>query len=231
LTFFVLVATFLLVTVLSLPYWAARPDEFFENIMVEAHGLVFDLFVIGFFLTFFNKLGERDREIKRYNEEIGDYRGWDEKEATYRTVGLIRRLNNMAVTDIDLHNTFLQGADLRNADLHRADLRDADLHRADLHRADLRGADLRGAHLDGADLHNTDLRGADLVDTHLTKARYNDATRWPADFTPPGSAINTDHHRLSGANLRDVGLTGAHYNKRLANEALLHDLLNDEPDH
>jgi hypothetical protein len=150
-------------------------DEFFENIMVEAHGLVFDLLVIGFFLAFFNKLGERDREIKRYNEEIGDYRGWDEKEATYRTVGLIRRLNNMDVTDIGLHNTFLQGADLRGADLRGADLR---------------GADLRDAHLDGADLRNANMWGAILTDTNLTRVRYNNATRWPTGFAPSVGTIN-----------------------------------------
>jgi uncharacterized protein YjbI with pentapeptide repeats len=83
----------------------------------------------------------------------------------------------------------------------RADLRCADLRGAKLLDADLRGADLRGANFQETDLdHITGLvsitiedgpagRPGRVVSTYgldpkLTGARYNDRTRWPADFDP-----------------------------------------------
>lgn len=61
------------------------------------------------------------------------------------------------------------GLSLRGRDLRGEDLRDAFLDNVDLSDTDLRGVDLSGASLDGA---------------HLLGARYDAATRWPADFDP-----------------------------------------------
>lgn len=105
----------------------------------------------------------------------------------------------------------LGNADLRGADLRGADLTGADLHGADLRGADLRRADLRGAYMDDADLslallHGTDLRGTvlgrgslghDGGDPELTwfynpafsRARADDQTRWPIDFSCVGKDI------------------------------------------
>lgn len=65
-----------------------------------------------------------------------------------------------------------------------ARLKGARLHLASLTGADLRGVDLTCAQLNGADLAGADLRGANLRGAILTDARYDAATRWPADFDP-----------------------------------------------
>jgi uncharacterized protein YjbI with pentapeptide repeats len=213
------ILSLIIVTLLSLPFWLADYCAFFENVMVEAHGLLFDLLILGIFLTWLSERAEQRREqlrqqdqrnltIQRYQEEIDDYRGWDEKEAMYRITGLIRRLNKLNAAPINLHRTFLSRADLssislKGADLYKADLRSAILYEADLHnaklyrailgganlyQADLRGADLRSADLEGADLYRADLRGANLYFANLRGADLR----------------GTD---LRGADLRDTKLT------------------------
>lgn len=126
-----------------------EPD-FWVNILVESHGMLLDLFLIGVFLFWLQRRSADNREkklrIKRYEEEIDDYRGWDEKEAMYRIVGNIKRLNKEGVSKIDLRGCFLE-------------------------RADLRGAKLQGAQLQGAWLLGTILKGACLKEAQLQGAR------------------------------------------------------------
>jgi uncharacterized protein YjbI with pentapeptide repeats len=84
----------------------------------------------------------------------------------------------------DLEGAYLVGANLRWAYLVEANLRRADLEGADLQGADLRRADLRWADLTEANLRWADLRRANLTGADLTGASHNQATKWPADFTP-----------------------------------------------
>jgi len=45
-------------------------EEFFKNIVVEAHGMLFDIFIIGVFIFALHKIGEkrlkRELKIERY---------------------------------------------------------------------------------------------------------------------------------------------------------------------
>jgi hypothetical protein len=123
--------------------------EFLDSVLVEAHGLLFDIFVFGILIVFFNKMGEKRRNTKRWQEEIDDFRGWDEKEATFRIVGNIKRLNRNGITDINLRGCFLSEANLWQAELKLANLVGADLNEANLFKANLKGVDFEGANLRG----------------------------------------------------------------------------------
>jgi uncharacterized protein YjbI with pentapeptide repeats len=175
--------------------------NFLENILVEAHGMLLDILVIGIFILWLNRLGDKRLEIRRYQEEIEDFRGWDSDEAGYRIAGNIKRLSRNGITDIRLERchlvkvnltgadlraanlsranlssaylrgTNLSGVNLRGANLSSAHLRRANLSSAHLRYADLRGADLRNARLEGANLHNANLSRANLYHAALSRTR------------------------------------------------------------
>lgn len=199
--------------------------EFLNSILVEAHGLLFDIFVFGILIVFFNKMGERRRNIKRWQEEIDDFRYWREKEATFRIVGNIKRLNRNGNTYIDLYDCFLKEANLSEADLRGAFLFGANLRGANLIRANLRGAvffganlervalydvnleittlygaDLRGAFLGYANLEGANLEDADLRGANLRGANLKEASLYRADLRGAN---------LRGANLKEAYLGGA----------------------
>jgi BTB/POZ domain-containing protein KCTD9 len=187
--FFVLLISTLLVISITISYFEYK-DTFYEGVMVEAHGMLLDIAVIGVLILWLSQLGEKRREIKRYLEEIDDFRGWKSKEAGYRIAGNIKRLNRHGITQINLsqcylNSTDLNGIKLRGAILQKAKLRGAELWEADLQGADLRGAELEGAILRWGNLQKADLRGAELEGTKL----------WGAD--------------LKGADLQDANLKGA----------------------
>jgi BTB/POZ domain-containing protein KCTD9 len=163
---------------------------FFENIMVEAHGMLLDILVIGLFILWLNKLGEKRLENRRYHEEIDDFRYWHSEEAAYRIAGTIKRLNRNGVSSINLAYCYLARIILYEANLEDADLGDANFEGTVLGRANLEGAFLGRANLKGADLAWANLKGADLMDANLKGAILGGAN-------------------LKGANLEGANLEGA----------------------
>jgi hypothetical protein len=94
------------------------------------------------------------------------------------------RFKGAYLQDVDLEGATLQEADLSGASLYQAKLRGADLHGAILTGADLSYADLRDAILIKADLRGAVFTGADLLGAKLDDIQTDQATIWPAGFTP-----------------------------------------------
>jgi uncharacterized protein YjbI with pentapeptide repeats len=167
-----------------------------KDVLIEAHGLLFDILFFGLLIAFYShrkdkeeeKSRERERRaslIQRYQEEIDDFRYWSEREAAFRIVGNIRRLNKLGVTSINLSNCSLRGMLLEGLRLAGARMEYIDLSHARILEVDLRGADLQGANLSHCFIADVDLNQADL--------RY--ATL---------EASMVAHASMQGADLRDV---------------------------
>ncbi|MBT3320723.1 MAG: pentapeptide repeat-containing protein [Anaerolineae bacterium] len=169
---------------LSSPFY---DNEFLENVLVEAHGMLFDVLLLGVLVAWLNQGGKKQRTIKRYQEEIADYLGWHEPEATFRISGNIKRLNREGVSKINLAGAYLRRAKLSRANLAEADLSGADLSGAKLYYANFSGADFYAANLSKANLCQADLReaylgqanfcGADLSEANLIGAKFNRTKR------------------------------------------------------
>jgi uncharacterized protein YjbI with pentapeptide repeats len=89
----------------------------------------------------------------------------------------------------NLSGAHLQKAQLAHSVLNNCDLQAADLTGANLSRTYLGCADLRRAVLCGARLSGAYLGGASLEEADLTGIVYDERTRWPDGFTPPGSRV------------------------------------------
>jgi BTB/POZ domain-containing protein KCTD9 len=146
---------------------------FLQNIMVEAHGMVLDILVIGLFILWLNKLGEKRLENKRYQDEIDDFRAWKSEEAAHRIAGSIKRLNRNGVSLIDLSDCYLARANLRQADFSGADLRGAIFTAADLRGADLWFAHFLYARLEGANFRESkNLTEIQIQSAYITRLAH-----------------------------------------------------------
>lgn len=85
-----------------------------------------------------------------------------------------------------LHDANLAGAWLNGANLDLAELHNANLAGAHLNEANLNGAAFGGADLCGADMTNArNVKIKNGLRTHyFTKAKYDDATKFPDGFDP-----------------------------------------------
>lgn len=221
-TFFVYVAVALGIVIVLIDYYTCNlyNSEFWENVLVEAHGMWMDIILFGIILTLYERFTDEHKEIKKLHEQIDDYRGWNEPEATYKIVGCIKRLNKKGVTMINLNDCFLEGANLegvnlRGSNLDCANLKKATLINVNLKYTRLRGANLQESYLTDANLYKADLKKANLRKANLAETNLQEATLNGADLKEAilykanlkgAVLIEAD---LKQADLREVNLEGA----------------------
>src|SRR5438128_2001777 len=113
----VLVVVAIIVIGLSLDYYINEFDTFIQQVLAEAHGMIFDIAVIGILIFWLNQNGEMRQRIRTYKDEIDDFRLWESEEAAFRTVGNIKRLNRHKIHEINLVNCYLAKTNLNYVNL------------------------------------------------------------------------------------------------------------------
>jgi uncharacterized protein YjbI with pentapeptide repeats len=210
----------LVVIALSLPHYLNRFDVFFPQILVEAHGMLFDVAVIGILIFWLNKIGEERRRIKTYLDEIDDFRLWESDEAAFRTVGNIKRLNQNKIYNINLVNCYLAKTNLSHVNLTASNLNSSNLSSANLVGCILENARLNQTNLENAQLNQVNLShsfasGAIFKDAVLIKANFENAFLIKTDFT---------NAFLMEAKLRGCHVTGATFTNANLYKADLRDI-------
>ena len=201
----VLLILTILVLSLSFTYYINDFHNFWGQVLAEAHGMLFDIAIIGMLLYWLNKNGEKRLRIRMYKDEIDDFRLWESDEAAFRTVGNIKRLNRNKIYNINLVNchlartnlsyTVLKESNMNNANLTGANLLQCNLENARLNQANLENANMNQARMLGAYASGANFKDAVLIKTNLERAFLI-----KADFT---------NAFLMEADLRGAFLTGA----------------------
>lgn len=92
-----------------------------EGIWVEAHGMFFDILILGLFFTIYDQFIVKKREeIEKLQSEIDAYRFWKEPEAAHRIRDVIVKLNKLGISRINLNGCFLKGTTLLEGSLERS---------------------------------------------------------------------------------------------------------------
>ncbi len=211
------------------------------GVWVEAHGMFFDLLILGLLLAIYNFYRERKYKINHYREQIDDFRYWDEPEATYRIAGVLKRLDKLEVQNIDISNcrlsnsnlgglnlkfanisnanlshtklgqANLEKANISNADLSHTKLGYANLEKANMNSAKLFAASLLGANLIYADLRNADLRGIEIIG--FTPVIDMDLSDFYLDYViKPNNYHNYQPKTIELSPIPDANLKGVYLN-------------------
>lgn len=213
-SFVVLVIISFIVLGLSYPYYRYNFYEFYGQVLAEAHGMIFDIAVIGILILWLNKSGEERLRIKTYKDEIDDFRLWKSEEAAFRTVGNIKRLNVYKIYNINLVNCYLSRTNLNYCILKEANLNSADVSASQLIDCDFSNARLNQTNFESSTLNQSNLSfayasGANFKDSFLIKAQMGNAYFIKANFTG-AFLMEAD---LQGACLTGADLTGANLYK------------------
>lgn len=204
--------------------------HFQENILVEIHGMFFDLLIIGVFSTWLIEIGRKriqkqlqemqfQQLIKNYEDEIDDFRAWESDEASHRIRGIIFRLNKLGVKNFDLYRCYLKKAELRKADIlnsclietnfEDANLTEANLSGSNFHKVNLQGANLTKANLqNGRLIEDSNLREAKIVESNLSNANLSNAILIEANI----ENSNFQNSRLINANLEEAMICTSNFN-------------------
>mgnify|MGYP001793692970 CR=1 FL=1 len=197
-----------IVLALSFKYYLQDFDTFFGQVLAEAHGMLFDIAVIGILIFWLNKNGEVRQRIRTYRDEIDDFRLWESEEAAFRTVGNIKRLNRHKINEINLVNCHLSRTNLNYVNLKGSNLNSSDVSNAFLIETNLENTRLNQTNLENSNLNQALLMGAyasgaNFKDAYLIKAQLQNAFLIKTDFS---------NAFLMEADLTGCYLTGADFN-------------------
>lgn len=204
-TSFVLLFVTIIVIALSLKYYITEFDSFWAQVLAEAHGMIFDIAVIGILIFWLNQKGEQRQRIRTYKDEIDDFRLWESEEAAFRTVGNIKRLNRNGIYEINLVNCYLARTNLNYVNLQSSNLNSANISNSSLIETNLENTRLNQTNLENSNLNQADLKGA-----YASGSNFNDAFLIKANFEN-AFLIKTSFRNafLMEANLRNSYLMGA----------------------
>lgn len=203
-----------------------------DGILVESHGMLFDIILFGILLTVYEAITEKQRRIQSLKDQLESFRGWYGEEAAFRVWYVISELEKLGNKDVDfsklhlgklkmeiieaevskkVHIVCLRDADLRNANLKRAQLQESDLERVQLQKADLRKAQLQKANLQGANLQYANLSEADLSRSNLRKAYLYEVNLEKANLKSADlQGVNLAFSTLAKADLNSTNLEDGH---------------------
>lgn len=184
----VLIIVTIVVLGLSLPYYLNEFDTFIQQVLAEAHGMIFDIAVIGILIFWLNQNGEIRRRIRTYKDEIDDFRLWESEEAAFRTVGNIKRLNRHKIHEINLVNCHLPRTNLNYANLAGSNMNSANISQSSLIESTLENARLNQTNFENSNLNQANLKGAyasgaNFKDAFLIKAHFENAFLIKANFS------------------------------------------------
>ena len=203
----VLLIVSIIVVGLSLSYYINEFDTFIVQVLAEAHGMIFDIAVIGILIFWLNQNGEIRRRIRTYKDEIDDFRLWESEEAAFRTVGNIKRLNRHKIHEINLVNCHLPRTNLNYANLAGSNANSANISQSSLIESNLENARLNQTNFENSNLNQANLTGAyasgaNFKDAFLIKAHFENAFLIKANF---------NNAFLMEANLQNCYLMGADF--------------------
>jgi len=203
----VLLLITLIVMALSLKYYLVDFSNFWPQILVEAHGMIFDIAIIGILLFWLNQNGETRQRIRTYKDEIDDFRLWESDEAAFRTVGNLKRLNRHGIYEINLVNCYLARTNLNYVNLKGSNLNSANLSNSSLIESNLENTRLNQTNLENSNLNQINLRGA-----YASGSNFNDAFLIKAQLEG-AFLIKTSFKNafLMEANLQNSYLMGADF--------------------
>lgn len=204
---FVLLCLSVLVLSLSYGYYKYDFYDFWGQVLAEAHGMLFDIAVIGILIYWLNERGQKRQAIRTYKDEIEDFRTWQSEEAAFRTVGNIKRLNREKIYSIDLVDCYLTRTNLSHVMLKSANLNSANVTYANLIECNMEGARLNQTNFEGSNLNQAHLThayasGASFKDTYLIKANLQSAFLIKSDF---------ENAFMMEADLRGAYVVGANF--------------------
>ncbi|BAO56197.1 pentapeptide repeat-containing protein [Nonlabens marinus] len=165
----------------------------YHDILVEFHGLVFDLFVFGILITLYDAYKDRkdsrqrertkiENDVERYKEELDDLRGWRSDEAKFRIQGIAKRLLKLNESKLDLsnchlkttsitdnltnfHNWNFSGADLSLNIFIDKDFQDVNFTGAQFNNSSFGLCNLKGCKFDKAEIETLNFNKCDLSST------------------------------------------------------------------
>lgn len=200
--------------------WGLYNRDFFENLLVEMHGSIFDLIVVGVILYWFQLKKEERGRLNRAKEDLESLKFYYGKDSSFRFYSALRHLlslgpkkveipeadfNHLKIDDLHLsdsnliatnfYKSILSGVKLEFCDLEAANFIDSEIKKSTFIKTNLKRARFINAKLNGMNFKECDIRGANFKNAELKSANFR--------------GVDCSQVNFKGANLRSSNFLGA----------------------
>ncbi|WP_157686999.1 pentapeptide repeat-containing protein [Pseudomonas alkylphenolica] len=193
---------------------------FWENYLVELHGMVLELAVVGGLILWLDSRRTGRSEIKRQLEDLSDYALLDAPEINLKKIGILKRLNDARVTNFNVANLSVFGMLLNNFEARNGKLIGLKVEQGVLKNVLFDGVMMRSSNFEGCEIKNSRFvgsnllkskfkgavcRGASFERTILERCDFTDCDLQSANF----KGADMRGVKFDGANLKQCSLMGA----------------------
>ncbi|MFJ4442511.1 pentapeptide repeat-containing protein [Pseudomonas sp. NPDC089422] len=194
-------------TVLPNTTWGLYSKDFFENVLVEAHGTLIDLIVVGLVLYWFEQRNTKKEEITKNLELLKDLRFYQSEGAPYKTFGTIRRLLSLNETSLNLSESNLSKLTITSFNFTKCRL-----HATLLIDTTLKNVEFSNCLCDGIILAGATLQNTTFAQCSLRRAKFNNAKLNGIDFTTCEiQDANFTNSTLRSSNFKNIDCLGVNF--------------------
>lgn len=168
----------------------------FSDILVEAHGLIFDIVIFGILLQLFIIRRDRKERIRRYKDNIEDYNSLKTEESKTIIMSNVKKLLSEGVSDLFLMNSYLPSSTFSHDNFSETMFIESDLNNtrfhgkynkcsfalADMHESELINCTLKDTLFTETNLRNTTFSHCKVLKGHFYKANLENATFYFCDL-------------------------------------------------
>lgn len=184
--------------------------SFWENFLVEMHGIVFELSIVGVLIIWLDTKRNRNNDIERLKEDLEDYSNLDFPEINVKKLGHIKRLNQYGIKDLDVQNLVLNDLNVKGVRAEGASLIALEVKGGFITNSIFKLMKMRSSDFQRSRIKNTKFEGCDLLKSKFVRSKckgidFSGSCLERADFTDADLLSAT----FKGCNVREVIFEGA----------------------
>jgi uncharacterized protein YjbI with pentapeptide repeats len=203
--------------------------DFWENFLVEMHGIVFELSIIGVLILWIDSKRSKSGDITRLREDLDDYSTLDFPEINVKKLGHIKRLNEHGVKDIDVQNLVLNGLKVKGINVEGTRLIGLKIVAGSIVGSTFKSMKMRSSDFQESTIKSTTFESCELLKSKFIKSSckgvdFSNSSLERADFTN----ANLQSSVFNGSDVRETKFEGAnlkhasfHNSKHLTSEILI----------
>ncbi|AZQ85034.1 pentapeptide repeat-containing protein [Colwellia sp. Arc7-635] len=200
--------------------WGLYDKDFFENLLVEMHGGIIDLLVVGVILYWFERKKTEKDTIKKAELELANLNYYCGTDSSYRFYGALKYLLSLGVDKVSIPE-----GNLSKLKIECLTLKHSNLIALNFSGSTLKKVDFSECNLEASQFIDTIIKDANFVSVNLKRSKFINAELKGIDFRGCDiKGVNFDRSRLQssnfsgldcsrvsfkGANLRSANFKGA----------------------
>lgn len=185
--------------------YQSRREEFVIQLLVETHGLVLEIIVVGILTVALTRAADRKRMIEGSLMKIADMKKVESEYARLKVLEHLKILARYKVDGFDLRDANLSSRNLKSMNLKNSDLiglnaSNTEMAEANLSNSKLFKAIFSNSDLEGARIEACYAKDCDFAHANLTKASFDKSELLGSNF----SYAKLSYTSFKGANFTNV---------------------------